>query len=388
MSYPVIKNNINRSYQICNCCVMDTTDEGITFNEKGVCMRCQEYNDRILPGWNHGKGHEKELQDLISAIKKSGMGKEYDCILGLSGGLDSSYMLHLAVKEWGLRPFVFHIDAGWNLPVAEENIKRLTEKLGVELHIEKMDWNEMREMQLAWFKTGLENLDSPQNHAFIALIDRYSRELGVKYILNGYNIATEIIADPASWGKGSATGESVFMKDVIKKYCSVPIKNYTFTNGFKHKVWIPYVLGVKTLKPLNLVPFTKQEMIDTLSREYGYEAYGQKHFENLLTKFLEGWWVPTRFGHDIRRAQLSSLVVTGQMTRDEALEILKNPPLSEEEGRELFSEVAKKLEISEEELKKYHELPECKEKFKNNKSMRRVGIKVYEFLGIEKRIRK
>lgn len=388
MSYPVIKNNINRSYQICNCCVMDTTDEGITFNEKGVCMRCQEYNDRILPGWNYGKGHEKELQDLISAIKKSGMGKEYDCILGLSGGLDSSYMLHLAVKEWGLRPFVFHIDAGWNLPVAEENIKRLTEKLGVELHIEKMDWNEMREMQLAWFKTGLENLDSPQDHAFIALIDRYSRELGVKYILNGYNIATEIIADPASWGKGSATGESVFMKDVIKKYCSVPIKNYTFTNGFKHKVWIPYVLGVKTLKPLNLVPFTKQEMIDTLSREYGYEAYGQKHFEDLLTKFLEGWWVPTRFGHDIRRAQLSSLVVTGQMTRDEALEILKNPPLSEEEGRELFSEVAKKLEISEEELKKYHELPECKEKFKNNKSMRRVGIKVYEFLGIEKRIRK
>lgn len=388
MSYPVIKNNINRSYQICNCCVMDTTDEGITFNEKGVCMRCQEYNDRILPGWNYGKGHEKELQDLISAIKKSGMGKEYDCILGLSGGLDSSYMLHLAVKEWGLRPFVFHIDAGWNLPVAEENIKRLTEKLGVELHIEKMDWNEMREMQLAWFKTGLENLDSPQDHAFIALIDRYSRELGVKYILNGYNIATEIIADPASWGKGSATGESVFMKDVIKKYCSVPIKNYTFTNGFKHKVWIPYVLGVKTLKPLNLVPFTKQEMIDTLSREYGYEAYGQKHFEDLLTKFLEGWWVPTRFGHDIRRAQLSSLVVTGQMTRDEALEILKNPPLSEEEGRELFSEVAQKLEISEEELKKYHELPECTEKFKNNKRMRRAGIKLYEFLGIERRIRK
>lgn len=388
MSYPVIKNNINRPYQICNCCVMDTTDEGITFNEKGVCMRCQEYNARILPSWNHGKGHEKELQDLISAIKKSGMGKEYDCILGLSGGLDSSYMLHLAVKEWGLRPFVFHIDAGWNLPVAEENIKRLTEKLGVELHIEKMDWNEMREMQLAWFKTGLENLDSPQDHAFIALIDRYSRGLGVKYILNGYNIATEIIADPASWGKGSATGESVFMKDVIKKYCPVPIKNYTFTNGFKHKVWIPYVLGVKTLKPLNLVPFTKQEMIDTLSREFGYQAYGQKHFEDLLTKFLEGWWVPTRFGHDIRRAQLSSLVVTGQMTREEALKILETPPLTEEESKELFSEIARRLEISEEELWSYHNLPECKEQFKNNMKMRKAGIKLFEVLGIERRIRK
>lgn len=388
MNCPIIKSASQRSYQICKCCVMDTTDEGITFDSNGVCMRCNEYKERIEPTWNHGKGHEKELQELVASIKKSGEGKQYDCILGLSGGLDSTYMLHLAVREWGLRPFVFHIDAGWNLPVAENNIKKVTDKLGVELHIEKMDWNEMREMQLAWFRTGLENLDSPQDHAFIALIDRYSLELGVKYILNGYNIATEIIADPASWGEGGSTGDGVFMKDVIKKYCSVPIKNYTFSNGFKHKFWIPYVLGVKTLKPLNLVPFTKQEMISTLNKEYGYEPYGQKHFEDLLTKFLEGWWVPTRFGHDIRRAQLSSLVVTGQMTRDEALEILKNPPLSEEESKELFSEVAKRLEISEEELKKYHEMSECKEKFKNNNMMRGVGTKLYEFLGIEKRIRK
>lgn len=388
MNCPIIKSASQRSYQICKCCVMDTTDEGITFDSNGVCMRCKEYKERIEPTWNHGKGHEKELQELVASIKKSGEGKQYDCILGLSGGLDSTYMLHLAVREWGLRPFVFHIDAGWNLPVAENNIKKVTDKLGVELHIEKMDWNEMREMQLAWFRTGLENLDSPQDHAFIALIDRYSLELGVKYILNGYNIATEIIADPASWGEGGSTGDGVFMKDVIKKYCSVPIKNYTFSNGFKHKFWIPYVLGVKTLKPLNLVPFTKQEMISTLNKEYGYEPYGQKHFEDLLTKFLEGWWVPTRFGHDIRRAQLSSLVVTGQMTRDEALEILKNPPLSEEESKELFSEVAKRLEISEEELKKYHEMSECKEKFKNNNMMRGVGTKLYEFLGIEKRIRK
>lgn len=257
--------------------------------------------------------------------------------MGLSGGLDSSYMLHLAVKEWGLRPFVFHIDAGWNLPVAEENIKRLTNKLGVELHVEKMNWTEMREMQLAWFRTGLEMLDAPQDHAFIALIDKYSRELGVKYILNGYNIATEIIADPKSWEKGSGpTGDGTFMKDVIRKHCNISIKDYTFTNGFKHKFWIPYVLGVKTIKPLNLVPVTRQKMIDVLSKEYGYVPYGQKHFEDLLTKFLEGWWAPTRFGHDIRRAQLSSLVVTGQMTREEALAILEKPPVTEEGGKRTF----------------------------------------------------
>lgn len=380
---------IQRKYQICKCCVMDTSDADIVFDSNGVCMRCNEYKNRILPQWNYGEGHEEELNTLLTEIKRKGHGKQYDCILGLSGGLDSSYMLHLAVKEWGLRPFVFHIDAGWNLPVAEENIKRLTEKLGVELHVEKMNWDEMREMQLAWFRTGLEMLDAPQDHAFIALIDKYSRELGVKYILNGYNISTEIIADPESWEKGSGpTGDGTFMRDVIKKYCSIPIKNYTFTNGFKHKFWIPYVLGVKTIKPLNLVPITKEKMIQTLSEEYGYVPYGQKHFEDLLTKFLEGWWTPTRFGHDIRRAQLSSLVVTGQMTREEALEILSKPPITENESKALFTEVAKRLEISEEELMALHDMPECTDKFKSQEKIYALGIKLYEILGIEKRIRK
>ena len=378
-----------RPYQVCTCCVMDTSDEDITFDENGVCVRCKEYQERILPEWNYGRGHEAELHDLLSSIKKSGEGKPYDCILGLSGGLDSSYMLHLAVTEWGLRPFVFHIDCGWNLPVAEGNIKRLTDKLGVELHVEKMDWNELREMQLAWFRTGLESLDAPQDHAFIALIDRFSRELGVKYILNGYNIATEAFADPASWGKGAGpTGDSTYMKDVIRKHCSIPIRHYTFTNGFKHKFYLPYVLGVKTVKPLNLVPFTRAEMIETLSREYGYEPYGQKHFEDLITKFLEGWWSPTRFGHDIRRAELSSLVVTGQMTRDEALKILEQPPLTEEESHELFVEVARRLEISEDELMAFHDMPECTEHFKSQEFIYNLGIRLYELLGLEKRIRR
>lgn len=378
-----------RKYQVCSRCVMDTTDSDIQFDEHGVCQRCREYEERILPDWNHGKGHEVELQELIAKIKKSGEGKKYDCILGLSGGLDSTYMLHLAVKEWGLRPFVFHIDCGWNLPVAEENIHKVCNGLGVELHIEKMDWNELREMQLAWFRTGMEMLDAPQDHAFIALIDRFSRELGVKYIMNGYNICTEIVADPVSWtSDGGPTGDGTYMKDVIKKYCNIPIKNYTFTSGFKHKFWIPYVLGVKTLKPLNLVEFTKKEMVDTLVKEYGYEPYGQKHFEDLLTKFLEGYWMPKRFGHDIRRAQLSSLVVTGQMTREEALKILEQPPVTEEEGQAMFKEVAKRLEISEEELQKFFEMPKSTEKFKSQEKLYNFGIRLYEWLGIEKRIRK
>ena len=390
MNTETLQQNINkRPYQICKNCVMDTSDEDITFDEHGICMRCNEYKERILPEWNHGKGHEKELEDLIRDIKQSGEGKPYDCILGWSGGLDSSYMLHLAVKEWGLRPFVFHIDAGWDLPVTTENIKKMTEKLGIELHVETMDWDEMREMQLAWFRTGLESLDAPQDHAFIALVDKFSQKLGVKYILNGWNINTEAISDPASWGKGGGpTGDGTYMKDVIRKYCKIPIRHYTFTNGFRHKFWLPFVLGIKTVKPLNLVTFTKKDMVDTLRVEYGYETYGQKHFEDLITKFIEGWWNPTRFGHDIRRAWLSSLILTEQMTREEALRILEEPPLSEEDGKALLSEVAKKLEIDVSELKQYHEMSESKEQFRSNRGLYKLGIKLYESLGIEKRIRK
>ena len=387
---PMSEQNLkNKSYQICKSCVMDTSDDDIRFDSNGICNRCNEFKNSIVKQWNYGKGHEDELQELIYMIKNAGQNSEYDCILGLSGGIDSSYMLHLAVKEWNLRPFVFHIDAGWNLPVAEENIHKITNKLGVKLHIETLDWNEMREMQLAWFRTGLEMLDAPQDHAFISLIDKFAQDLGIKYIFNGYNISTEIIADPVSWAKGSGpTGDSTFMKDVIRKYCRIPIVKYSFTNGFKHKFYLPYVMGVKTVKPLNLIPITKHIMIDTLSREYGYVTYGQKHFEDLITKFLEGYWSPKRFGHDIRRAQLSSLILTGQMSREEALKILEQPPIMPEEAAILFSEVAKRLEITEDELRVFEEMPMCTEKFKSQTAFYNFGIRLYEKLGLEKRIRK
>lgn len=378
-----------RKFHVCSHCVMDTSDKSITFNENGECERCREYKERILPWWNYGNGHEAELKAILDQVKASGNGKDYDCILGLSGGLDSSYMLHLAVTEWGLRPFVFHIDAGWNLSVAEENITKLCDKLGVYLHIQKLDWEELRQMQLAFFKTGHAGLDAPQDHAFIAQIDKYSEKLGVKYILNGYNISTEIVADPASWFEGAGpTADKTYIKDVLKKHGGFKTKHYIYTTGFKHKFWLPYVKGVKTLQLLNYVPYVKKDVIATLERKYGYQAYGQKHFEDLLTKFLEAWWLPTRFGYDIRRAQLSSLVITGQMTRENALEILKNPPVPEKECMSMFSEVAKKLQISEEELISYHQLPKTYIKYKNNTWAFRLGIWLYQFLGLDNRIRK
>ncbi len=378
-----------REYQRCTRCIMDTSDKYISFDENGVCNRCNEFSQRIIKDWNYGKGHSRELADIIAQIKKAGEGKKYDCILGMSGGLDSSYMLHLAVTQWRLRPFVFHVDAGWNLPVAESNINKICNKLGIELHIEKLDFEEIRKMQLAFFKTGHASLDAPQDHAFVAQVDKFSESLGVKYILNGYNICTEIVADPASWYEGAGpTADKKYIKDVLKKNGGVKTKNYIYTTGFKHKFWLPYIKGIKTIQPLNYVEFTKQDMIDTLVNEYGYEPYSQKHFEDLLTKFLEGWWLPNRFGYDIRIAWLSSLIITEQMTRDEALEILKEPSLTEEEAIELFKQVAEKLQITEEELMNYHKMPKVYRKYKSNQWAFKVGIWLYTLLGLDKRIRK
>ena len=368
---------------------MDTSDKNLVLDEHGVCTRCREYERRIMPDWNYGNGHEEELKKLLEQIKKHGAGKEYDCILGLSGGLDSSYLLHLAVSKWGLRPFVFHVDAGWNLPVAESNIRKMCDKLGLELHVEKMDFEEMRKMQLAFFKTGHAGLDAPQDHAFIAQVDRFAEELGVKYILNGYNISTEVVSNPESWYEGAGqTADKTYIKDVLKKHGEVKTSVYKYTTGFRHKFWLPYVKGVKTLYLLNYVPFTKQEMIDTLVNEYNYEPYKQKHFEDELTKFLEGWWLPSRFGYDIRKAQLSSLILTGQLSRTDAMHILETPPLTEKEAKELFQTVASKLQISEDELMRYHELPKKYKKYKSNSWMFVIGIKLYTFLKLDKRIRR
>lgn len=385
----IMINNNQRTYQVCKKCVMNTTDTKLELDEHGVCDRCRDYEDRILPWWNHGRGHEAELQKLITDIKKSGEGKKYDCLLGLSGGLDSSYMLHMAVREWGLRPFVFHIDAGWDLPETIDNLRRMCDKMGVKMHVEKLDWEEMRKMQIAFFKAGFASLDAPQDHAFIAMVDHFADKMDIKYILNGYNIATEVVSDPSSWAVGGGpTADKTYIKDVLKQNGNVKVKHYVWTTGFRHKVWLPYVKGVKTVTPLNLIPLTRQQMIDTLAEEYGYVAYKQKHFEDEITKFIEGYWNIKRFGHDIRIAWLSSLVMTGQMTREKAMSELENPPLSEEEGNKMFKNIAKKLQISEDELQGYMDMPFVPRKYKSNAWAHRLGVKIFTILGLDKRIRK
>lgn len=378
---------MERTYQICTNCVMDTSDSAIRFDEKGVCERCNQYYEQILPSWKYGKGHETELTRIVNQIKKEGEGKEYDCILGFSGGFDSSYLLHFAVKELGLRPLVFHVDAGWNTDFAVENIQKMVKKLGVDLKIETIRWDEVRDMQLAFFKSGVPHLDIAQDHAFVAVLDNYAKKYGIKYILNGGNISTEVIVNPNSWGYWGTDIKHV--KDILSKFGLVKMETYPFTSILKRKVYMPYVERIKVVKLLNLIPYIKKEAETLLMKEYDWIPYPQKHFESIMTKFIEGYWLPKRFGYDVRRPQLSSLILTDQMSRKEAIEKLNHDPISDEEAKALFSQVAEMLGVTDEELTTYFEMPHKTYKdFKHQDYLFDIGARIMYLLGLDKLIRK
>jgi N-acetyl sugar amidotransferase len=366
---------------------MDISDPNIKFGENGVCERCNDYNNHILPIWNKGENKQAELSSLVEKIKKAGKGKHYDCLLGLSGGFDSSYMLHFAVKELKLRPLVFHVNAGFNLPIAEENIKRIVDKLGIELLTEVINWNEVRDFQLAFFKSGVPHLDIPQDLAFVSVLDTYAAKNKIKYILNGGNISTEVIVNPNAWGYWGT--DNVHNQDIIKQFGTVKMKTYPFTNAFNRKIVMPYLKGVKVVKLLNSTTYIKKDAEKLLVDEYGYVPYDQKHFESLMTKFIEGYWLPKRFGYDVRRPQFSSLILTGQMTREEAIEKLSFPAIPEGEAKKLFEEIAQKLEISPEELQTYFTMPlKTYKNYKNQDQFFAFGAKIMKAMKLDKLIRK
>ncbi len=274
--------------------------------------------------------------------------------MGLSGGADSSYMLHVMVKEFGLRPLVFHVDGGWNSELAVHNINCMIDKLGLDLYTEVINWQEMQDFQLAMFKSGLPNIDLPQDIAFIGVLYQYAHKHGIKYILNGGNISTECVSYPLQY---YYYADMSLVNDVLAQFGTIKMPTYPFTSAFYRKLYLPYVRGVKMFKPLNFMPYIKTDAMNVLNQEYGWKPYPQKHFESRFTRFFEGYWLPTRFNYDVRRVQFSSLILTGQMTREEALTKLEEPPYDPALIQQDFEYIATKLGISNDELRSYHEMP-------------------------------
>lgn len=376
-----------REYQICTNCVMDTSDSKIVFDDKGVCDHCNDFNKNVLPNWHTDEKGYKELEKTMQKIKVAGKGKDFDCLLGLSGGVDSSYMLHLAVKEFGLRPLVFHVDGGWNSELAVHNIQMLIDKLGLDLYTEVINWEEMKDFQLAFFKSGVPHIDIPQDHAFVATLYNFAEKYNIKYILNGGNISTECVRNPMEWLYYGT--DMVQLNDIIRRFGAVKMKTYPFSSIFKHKIYLRYIRGVKVIRPLNYMPYLKADALKMLEKEYDWKPYPQKHFESRFTKFYEGYWLPERFGFDTRRVQYSSLILTGQMTREEAIERMKKPAYNPETIEDEFNYIATKLGISPEELKSYFNM---EKKFywdyKNLESVFNFGAKILKALGAERSIKR
>jgi N-acetyl sugar amidotransferase len=374
-----------REYAICANCVMDTSDSSISFDENGWCDYCVNFHSNILPNWHTDSRGEQDLLRRAELIKREGVGRPYDCIMGVSGGVDSSYLAYVAKEKLGLRPLAFHVDAGWNSQQAVTNIERIVDGLGLELHTEVVDWLEMRDLQLAFFKAQVPHLDTPQDHAFVAALYNFAAKHKIKYILNGGNYSTECVREPLEWHYHASDLRQ--LRDIHRRFGSRPLKTFPQSNIFTHKLYYRYVKGVRVLRPLNYVPYIKAHVVRFLSERFDWQPYDHKHYESRFTRFYEGFWLPTKFGFDKRRAHFSSLILTKQMSRREALERLSRPAYDAATIKQDFQYVADKLDISVDELRSLLHGP--KKSYRDYKSampLIQLGTHAMRALGMERAI--
>lgn len=370
-----------REYQICTRCIMDSSDPDICFDSNGICNHCHHY-DEVKKKYDF-QDKNAELEKLIRKIKEDGKGKEYDCILGISGGVDSAYLAYLA-KKLGLRVLAVHVDCGWNSEIAVSNIQKLCQKLGYDLHTIVVDWETIKELQRAYMFSGLPNLDIPQDHAFLSAAYAYGLKHHIKYMLNGSNLATEGIL-PKAWGYDAKDYTAI--KDVYKK-CGrgmVSLSKYPHMNVMRYFQFL-YMNEIIRVDLLNYVDYSKKKAIELLSREFGWQYYGGKHFESRFTKFFQSYYLPKKFGYDKKRAHLSSLVVGGEMTREDAIkEMADSSGYTEEEMIEDRDYILKKLDISSEEWEGIMNAP-CKteDDYRNYKRTMERLRKIKHFLNREK----
>lgn len=336
----------------CRRCIMDTNDDlNMTFNENGVCQYCIGYDEEKKLYLKEGKEGERLLEQTISKIKEYGKNKKYDCLIGLSGGVDSSYVAYLA-KQKGLRALCVHFDNGWNSELAVRNIQNVVNKLGFDLYTYVIDWEEFKDLQLAYLKASVIDIDVITDHAIYATIHKIAKENNIKYILGGHNIVTEGIL-PYQWAFNIR--DYINIKAIHKKYGTKKLRTFPFVDK-KMKMFIANS-GIEFVNYLNWIPYRKEAAKKILQKEINWKDYGNKHHENIWTRFFQVYILPLKFGVDKRKAHLSTLICSGQMTKEEALEEMKKPPFNEKQLKQDKEFILKKLELTEQEFDKLMKLP-------------------------------
>lgn len=341
--------------ETCIRCVMDTTDPEITFDANGVCSHCLNFERTGRDTLERSRGPEgkADLERIVERLRNEGRGKDYDCIIGISGGVDSSYVAW-KVKELGLRPLAVHFDSGWNSELAVNNIENIVKRLNLDLFTFVVDWEEMADLQLAFFKASLANCDIPTDHGFLAVLYHTAAQHGIRTFISGGNLSTESIL-PTSWGYNAA--DLRHLKAVHRKFGQRPLKQYPMLPFYQRYLWYPFVRGMREFRLLNYMPYDKDEAKQLIQKELGWRDYGGKHYESVFTRFFQAYYLPRKFGFDKRKAHYSSLIVAGQMTRDEALAELNKPTAPHDLMKQDKTFIAKKLGISEREFDEILALP-------------------------------
>lgn len=375
----------SREYQICTKTIMDTSDPNIVFNEKGESDYYLNYQQNILPNWHTDERGYEALMRSAEQIKKENRNKDFDCIMGLSGGLDSSYAAYVAKEIMGLRPLIFHVDAGWNTQQAVSNIERIVNGLNLDLYTEVINWEEMKDLQVAFLKSQIPDQDLPQDGAFFSALYKFAVKNRIKNVLTGANYSTECCREPEEWGGYPGIDVTLF-NDIHKKFGKRQLKTFPLVDILTYKLYYRYVLGMKVVKPLNCVPYIKQDAEKLLFEKFGWEKFQHKHHESRFTRFYEDYWMPQKFGYDKRKAHFSSLILTGQMIRDEALERISKPEMDEHFLKQEFEYVANKLGLTINELTEIFEGENLTfASYRNKKTLIGIGSKAMTFLGLEKR---
>jgi N-acetyl sugar amidotransferase len=341
-----------RKYQICTRCIMDTSDPEIEFDKDGICSHCKRYDELLPKRVFHRAEGKRRLSTLISEIRKTGVGSAYDCIIGVSGGVDSTYVAYLS-RQLGLRPLAVHFDNGWNSSLAVNNVERTLKKLDIDLYTYVINWEDFKDLQISFLKASTPDGEIPSDHAINALLFMEASKRGIRYIINGMNFATESMA-VKSWAYGHSDWK--YIQSVHRLFCKSVLKEYPYYNFF-HLFWWTFIKKIKVVSILNYVPYNNKEVMDVLQKELDWVYYGGKHYESVYTRFYQGYILPQKFNIDKRKGHLSDLIHAGQLTREEALSELRKPIYDPQLLIQDREYVIKKLSLTEDSFDKIMALP-------------------------------